>query len=126
MKSKPEKKDSNNFVLYSSTCTLERGQNDESDAENMNGMTKFGITVIPGDVAPKATSRHSAFIRNTSDSLFLCEIPSTSGGSHQMTVFVPSDMMKRIMQGKDDFETHLNRASHLPFGAFDPWELVEQ
>eukprot|EP00057_Strongylocentrotus_purpuratus_P021839 XP_011676313.1 PREDICTED: uncharacterized protein KIAA0753 isoform X3 [Strongylocentrotus purpuratus] len=40
-------------------------------------------------------------------------------------VFVPSDMMKRVQESREEFETHLKRTSHFAYGTFNPWKLVE-
>eukprot|EP00057_Strongylocentrotus_purpuratus_P003524 XP_003726831.1 PREDICTED: uncharacterized protein KIAA0753 isoform X2 [Strongylocentrotus purpuratus] len=41
-------------------------------------------------------------------------------------VFVPSDMMKRVQESREEFETHLKRTSHFAYGTFNPWKLVEK
>lgn len=47
-------------------------------------------------------------------------------GQRSIPVFVPSEMMKRVKESREAFETHLKRTSHLPYGSFDPWLLVEK
>ncbi|XP_071486041.1 uncharacterized protein [Diadema antillarum] len=49
-----------------------------------------------------------------------------SGGRGRVPLFVPSDMMKRVEQGREAFTTHLKRTSHLSYGTFNPWKLIEE
>ncbi|XP_072163588.1 uncharacterized protein [Diadema setosum] len=49
-----------------------------------------------------------------------------SGGRGHVPLFVPNDMMKRVEQGRDAFTTHLKRTSHLSYGTFNPWKLIEE
>ena len=125
-KLRPEQTDDTNvFVLHPSTH--ENGLDDDVDDndDTVDGVT-VGIPAQPIVVGAPSMDHVGPPWSDSSKSLPVRKPQNKSGDDHHMPVFVPSDMMKRVQEGREAFKTHLKRTSHLPYGTFDPWKLVEK